>query len=93
LSRARTETRWRLSLPPVGARAKLRGFVSLRWGADVKAAVVPPADRLPRFGPWLDADPEGLLELVRLPMIELRRPRDWAKLELARACLLRALGA
>lgn len=92
LSPARTSTRWRLLLPPVAAQSKLRGFVALRWAEEVQATAVPPAGRLRRLTPWLDADPEGLLELARLPMIELRRPREWDALEVAGARLLRALG-
>lgn len=60
----------------------LRGFLALRWGADLKVEPVPVADRIAlllgaralRLPP---SDPARVLDLAGLPAYEVLRPRGW----------------
>jgi hypothetical protein len=87
----------RISLAPVAPAVPLLGFVHLAWGDGPKVVGVKPADRAARLVAHrsLALEPTargGLLDLVRLPTYELRRPRDLASLA-AVADLLLGLGA
>ena len=69
-------------LGPCHGEYALRGFVQLRWGADVGFERLLPAERLPllldhRRVVGLGADFVHLLDLVALPAIRLIRPPDW----------------
>jgi hypothetical protein len=91
---ART-TKARLLLGPAPAETRLAGIVHLAWGDEVAIERVPPrarAERLARHR-TLRQDttvPGGLLDLIRLPTYELRRPQRHDALD-AVAAALRAL--
>lgn len=80
LSPARGSTRGRLKLGPVPGRLPLRGIVHLAWDDDIAVVAVPLRDRIARlraqnaFGA-APASESGLLDMVALPTLELRRPR------------------
>jgi hypothetical protein len=79
----RSTERRRLMLGSCHGEYTLRGFVQLRWGADVGFERLLPAERLPllldhRRVVGLGADFEHLLDLVALPFIRLTRPPDWS---------------
>jgi hypothetical protein len=88
--------RWRVPVKVVRARVPLRGFVDLAWGEGPSVGPVPPARRLARLVEHRvihrlpPRDPALLLELAALPMLELRRPRDWDAAADARARVLDA---
>jgi hypothetical protein len=79
-----TRERYRMKLGPVDAVVPLRGFIKLAWGDGLTVTPVPPAWRPPalassrtiRLAP---RDPGLLVELSGLPMLELRRPREWGR--------------
>ena len=78
----RSTERRRLKLPPCAGEYALRGFLHLRWGADVGLERLLPVERLPllldhRRVVGLGADFEHLLDLVALPAIRLTRPPGW----------------
>ena len=86
--------RWRMHVKAVPAQVPLRGFVELAWGEGPSVGPVPPARRVARLVEHRvihrlpPRDPALLLELAALPMLELRRPRDWDAAAGARsACL------
>jgi hypothetical protein len=91
-------TKLRLSLGPIAPETPLRGFVHLAWGDDVELARVPVAERAARIARHrsiLSLDPTtpgGILDLLRLPSYELRRPRDLALLPRAVELLLALRG-
>ena len=66
-------------VPPV---VPLRGFIRLAWGDAATVVRVPPAwrpaalaaSRAVRLAP---SHPHALAKLSALPMVELRRPREW----------------
>ena len=82
----RQRTRWRVRLPPIVPELPLAGWIVLDWGADVELRLLPLAER---FGPLAaqrsarlpGEDPLGLLDLIRLPVWQLRRPREWSVLD------------
>ncbi len=79
----RATSRRRLALPAIAGRVPLRGFVHLQWGDEIGVDAVAPAERLRRLAHHrrvvaLGIDPVDLLELSRLPAVQLRRPRSWA---------------
>lgn len=79
----RSTERRRLMLGPGAGEYTLRGFVHLRWDADVRLERLLPAERLPllldhRRVVGLGADFEHLLDLVGLPALRLTRPTDWS---------------
>jgi hypothetical protein len=79
-----TRERYRMALAPVPAHVPLRGFIMLAWGDLPAVTPVPPAwrpaalatHRTVRLAPQ---DPALLVELSALPMVELRRPREWGR--------------
>ena len=78
----RSSERRRLTLPPCSGEYRLRGFLHLQWGADVRLERLLPVQRLPllldhRRVIGLGADFEHVLDLVALPVIRLIRPPDW----------------
>jgi hypothetical protein len=89
--------RWRMHVKAVRAQVPLRGFVELAWGEGPSVGPVPPARRVARLVEHRvihrlpPRDPALLLELAALPMLELRRPRDWDAAAEARECLLDAV--
>ena len=92
----RSTQRRRLPLCPCAGEYALRGFVHLRWGADIRLERLLPVERLPllldhRRIAGLGADFEHLLDLVALPSIRLTRPRDWRATRRLAADLERAL--
>ncbi len=79
---ARQEERYRMLVGGVPPAVPLRGFIRLAWGDSPTVVRVPPAwrpaalaaSRAVRLAP---GDPHALAELSALPMVELRRPREW----------------
>lgn len=96
------EVRWshrqRLTLPPIAARVPLRGFVYLAWDERVSVEPLSPAERPLRLAEQrrvsnLGVDPVGLLDLVGLPALVLRRPRGWESIAPARELLIESINA
>ena len=79
-------TKLRMPLGAIAPETPLRGFVHLAWADEIDVVRVPVAERaarLARHRSVLGRDPTtpgGLLDLLRLPSYELRRPRDLALL-------------
>lgn len=79
-----TRERYRMAIGPVPSEVPLRGFIRLAWGDVPTVTPVPPAwrpaalaaQRTVRLAP---RDPALLVELSALPMVELRRPREWGR--------------
>jgi hypothetical protein len=81
----RDGTRERFRLPEAPAELPVAGWVVLAWGDDVGLRLLPPAERFAPLAAQRSArlpgeDPLGLLDLVKLPVWELRRPRDFSAL-------------
>jgi len=98
VGRVGARERWRVELAAVPWSVPVSGFVFLGWGDRVEVVGVTGRERLTRLSvqltiPEIPADPQGLLDLAALPALELRRPRDWRRLDEAGAALLRAIGA
>jgi hypothetical protein len=92
----RCTERRRLRLPPCSGEYRLRGFLHLTWGDDVRLERLLPVERLPllldhRRVVGLGADFEHVLDLVALPAIRLTRPRDWRACRRLAADLERSL--
>jgi hypothetical protein len=91
-----TRERFRMAVGPVQSEVPLRGFIRLAWGDVPTVTPVPPAwrpaalaaQRTVRLAP---RDPALLVELSALPMVELRRPREWGRAADAADQLLCAL--
>jgi hypothetical protein len=92
--------RWRVRPGPVPAAVPLAGWVVLAWDDAAPPAVreVRGAARVETIGRHrgVRLPPVGggaaLLELAALPVLELRRPRDWASADEAGERLLAAVG-
>jgi hypothetical protein len=74
--------RYRMLVGPVPAAVPLRGFIRLAWGGAPTVTPVPPAWRpaglaAQRAVRLVPRDPQLLVQLSALPMVELRRPREW----------------
>ena len=88
--------RWRLTLPPVAAAVPLRGWITLEWGDEVELEPLEGPERLLALLPFRTVQiaptrPEELLRLSSLPVLRLRRPREWASLPASVELLLDAL--
>jgi hypothetical protein len=78
--------RHRLATPPGPARAELGGFFLLDWSDDESVGVEPvPAGEALRIvyeqeyiGLIGAADPEKILDLLKIPMWRVERPPDWS---------------
>ena len=91
-----TRERFRMRLAGVDTATPLRGFVRLDWAEDAAVTRVPAARRVSelyanRIARLEPADPAPILELSALPMLELRRPREWGDAEAAADLLMEAL--
>lgn len=91
-----TRRRWRVGLPPVPPELPLRGWISLRWSDEVRVRSLATAERFAQLvrnrGVKLtEGEPAGWLDLLRLPMFELSRPRDWLQADHAMQSLLNGL--
>jgi hypothetical protein len=91
-----TRERFRMPLGAVDTATPLRGFVRLDWAEDAAVTRVPAARRVSelyanRIARLEPADAAPILELSALPMLELRRPRDWGDAETAADLLMEAL--
>jgi hypothetical protein len=78
--------RWRVALPPIEPELPFRGWIFLAWGERVEPVRLSASECLRRLMGQLAlripaADPAYLLDLATLPAWELRRPRDWRKLD------------
>ena len=76
--------RYRMVVDPVPAAVPLRGFIRLAWGGAPTVTPVPPAWRpaalaAQRAVRLMPRDPNLLVHLSALPMVELRRPREWGR--------------
>ena len=76
--------RYRMVAGPVPAAVPLRGFIRLAWGGAPTVTPVPPAWRpaglaAQRAVRLIPRDPDLLVHLSALPMVELRRPREWGR--------------
>jgi hypothetical protein len=76
--------RYRMAVDPVPATIPLRGFIRLAWGGAPTVTPVPPAWRpaalaAQRAVRLMPRDPNLLVHLSALPMVELRRPREWGR--------------
>ena len=76
--------RYRMAVDPVAATVPLRGFIRLAWGGVPTVTPVPPAWRpaalaAQRAVRLMPRDPDLLVHLSALPMVELRRPREWGR--------------
>jgi len=88
-------SRWRMKIGPVSPEVPLAGLVRLAWGEPAVTAM-PPQERLTALlasrSLRVDlADPDGLLELLTVPMHALSRPRDFGQLAGSAQQLLRHL--
>ena len=89
--------RWRMDIRSVPSELPLRGFIELVWGDGPEITRVPAARRVARLVEQRvihrlpPRDPAFLLELAALPMLELRRPRDWNAEAEARERLIDAI--
>lgn len=82
---ARSQTRWRVGLPPVAPRWPLGGWIFLRWGQELSMIPMPVSITMGRVARWrslpaLESDPATILALGALPAWELTRPKRWAEL-------------
>jgi hypothetical protein len=87
--------RTRLTLPAAPAALPVGGCAVLRWGSEVGADPVAPAERVgilasERSFYRLAGDPSAILHLAGLPMIALTRPQERSALEPAAEALLQA---
>ena len=85
--------RWRVTLPQMPPRIPFRGWMFLGWAEHVEARALGAAEcmrhLLANLTLRVDAtNPAALLELATLPAWEVRRPRDWDRLEEGVQCLL-----
>jgi hypothetical protein len=90
--------RYRMVVAPVPAAFPLRGFIRLAWGGAPTVTPVPPAWRpaglaAQRAVRLIPRDPDLLVHLSALPMVELRRPREWGRAADAADQLLCALAS
>ena len=88
--------RYRMVLDAVPAAVPLRGFIRLAWGGPATVTPVPPAWRpaelaAQRAVRLVPRDPDLLVKLSALPMVELRRPCEWGRAADAADRLLCAL--
>lgn len=88
-----TRPRWRVTLPQLPARLPFRGWIFLGWDDRVGARRVGAGECLSQLMASLTlrvdaSNPRALLELATLPAWEVRRPRDWDRLEEGIGCLL-----
>ena len=92
-----TRMRWRLDLPDVAPELPFRGWISLDWTADsIAVSTVPTPQRLgllveSRGVIIAEESTEQWLPIIGLPMVRLRRPKDWAHLDAAMTALLDGL--
>jgi hypothetical protein len=89
--------RWRMSLAPVAAASPLRGWVFLSWSESPEVTAVSAGRRLQRLLAYRmikglpPVDPARMLELARLPAVQLSRPRTWSQLEAVGSLLVATL--
>jgi hypothetical protein len=90
------EQRYRMLVGGVPPAVRLRGFIRLAWGDIPTVVKVPPAWRPAALASSHALSPSprdsnALVELSALPMVELRRPREWGATADAADRLLGAL--
>jgi hypothetical protein len=89
--------RWRVSLGAVPAELPLKGWIVLTWADEVGVRELAVAERFTRLVnnrafKLTEARPEAWTSLLGLPMFELRRPRDWSRIDSAMSGLLTVVG-
>jgi hypothetical protein len=85
--------RWRVDLPQIEPELPLRGWVTLAWGNEIAVRRCSAEERFAQLFAnraflLAESNPESWVELLSLPMYELRRPRDWSCIDEAMAALL-----
>lgn len=98
IGRAGARSRWRLALGPAPWSAPLAGWITLAWGDELALTPISPFDRFERLGHAYGlseppTDPRTLLDAATLPMFELERPRDIARMPEVLALLTEQLSA
>jgi hypothetical protein len=97
LDLVRQSSRERLALGPVPPRLPLSGVAHLAWADELAVVRVPVHDRIERLRAQnalgtLPPLERGLLGLLALPTLELRRPRDLGGFQASIDALLDAIG-
>ena len=69
--------RWRLPLGPIAPELPVAGVITLKWSDSEAVRPVPIEERADVLGPSLSiqCDRRGLLTVLSLPTVEIRRPR------------------
>lgn len=93
-----TRERWRIPLGAAPYSAPFAGWIALAWDQDLATPTVRAAQRLPLLlgqrGLLIqETDEVGWLSLLARPMVQLRRPQDWATMGTAIEALLSKLSA
>lgn len=91
----RNKERRRISLGEIEPEVPLGGWISLNVGEALSIKTVPPRDRMARLAlqrtlKAMPTDPTALLELARLPFLEVTRPLIWEETQDALGGLLDA---
>ena len=91
----RNKERHRITLDEIQPEIPLGGWISLNAGQAFSVETVPPRDRISRLAiqrtlKVMPTDPTAMLELARLPFIEVTRPLIWEETHSVVAGLLDA---
>jgi hypothetical protein len=86
--------RWRVRLGPVPPELPLRGWIKLAWADEVGVRSCGVKERFATLADnraflLAESRPESWLDLLNLPMHEMRRPKDWSRVDEAMTTLLK----